>query len=197
MLQKAYRIYCRIEEFIVGVCFVTIVGLTFLNAILRVFRRPIITADDICLLLFAWAALLGADVALRYSRLVGMDILVSKFPAKWQKFFQILVYIIMIGAMLLFLRSGFALAGKNWKRAFNSLPISYGYVTLSFPVCCCLMIFTSILKGIKVIIHFKDDDYNIKGDKPDLAGEEFTGIDPLDFNLDDTTGKKTAGAEKP
>jgi TRAP-type C4-dicarboxylate transport system permease small subunit len=118
--------------------------------------------DDICLLLFAWAALLGADVAMRYSRLVGMDILVSKFPAKWKKFFQVLVYIIMIGAMLLFMRSGFVLANKNWKRTFNSLPISYGYVTLSFPVGCCLMIFTSILKIIKVVTHFKDDGYNVK-----------------------------------
>ncbi|MDR2133808.1 MAG: TRAP transporter small permease [Treponema sp.] len=196
MLQKVYRVYCRIEETIVGGCFVTIVSLTFLNALLRVFGRPIITADDICLLLFAWAALLGADVALRYSRLVGMDILVSKLPPKLQKFFQLIVYIVMIGAMILFMRSGFTLANKNWKRAFNSLPISYGYVTLSFPVCCCLMIFTSILKIVKVAGHFKDDHYNIKEDNPDLVGEEFTGLDPLDFSVEDSAGKKAAG-EKP
>ncbi|MDR1586811.1 MAG: TRAP transporter small permease [Treponema sp.] len=196
MFQKVYRIYCRIEECIVGACFITIVGLTFVNALLRVFRRPIITADDICLLLFSWAALLGADVALRYSRLVGMDILVTKFPAKWQKFLQVLVYVIMIGAMLLFMRSGFLLAAKNWKRNFNSLPISYGYVTLSFPVGCCLMIFTSILKGVKVISHFKDDGYNIKEDNPDRVGEEFTGAEPLDFSSDDSAGKQAAEVEK-
>jgi TRAP-type C4-dicarboxylate transport system permease small subunit len=176
----------------------TIIGLTFLNAVLRFIGRPIITADDISLLLFAWAALLGADVALRYSRLVGMDILVSKFPPKLQKFFQILVYIIMIGAMILFMYSGFALADKNWKRAFNSLPISYGYVTLSFPVGCCLMIFTSILKGIKVISHFKDDGYNIKKeDNPDLVGEEFTGLETLDITIDDSAGKKSREEGKP
>ncbi|MDR2434982.1 MAG: TRAP transporter small permease [Treponema sp.] len=196
MLQKVYRIYCRIEEFIVGVCLVTIIGLTFLNAVLRFFGRPIITADDISLLLFAWAALLGADVGLRYSRLVGMNILVSKFPPKLQKFFQILVHIIIIAAMLLFMRSGFVLANKNWKRAFNSLPISYGYVTLSFPVCCCLMIFTSILKILKVIIHFKDDGYNIKEDNPDRVGEEFTGAGPLDLDLETSTAEKAAKAEK-
>jgi TRAP-type C4-dicarboxylate transport system permease small subunit len=195
MFQKVYRVYCRIEEYIVGACFITIVGLTFLNALLRVAKRPIITADDICLLLFSWAALLGADVALRYSRLVGMDILVSKFPPKWQKFFQVLVYIIMIGAMLLFMRSGFVLANKNWKRAFNSLPISYGWVTLSFPVCCCLMIFTSILKIIKVITHFKDDGYNVRKDNPDMVGEELTGADALALNLDDS-GKKAAEVGK-
>lgn len=177
MVQKAYRIYCRVEEIIVGACFVTIVGLTFTNAVLRYWGKPIITADDICLLLFSWAALLGADVALRYSRLVGMDILVSKFPAKWQKFFQILVYVIMIGGMLLFIRSGFTLARKNWSRAFNSLPISYGWVTVSFPVSCCLMLFTALLKIVKVVSHFKEDAYNVRKDNPDMIGEEHTGSD--------------------
>jgi TRAP-type C4-dicarboxylate transport system permease small subunit len=177
MFQKAYRVYCRIEEFIVGACLVTIVSLTFLNAVLRFFGRPIITTDDISLLLFSWAALLGADVAMRYSRLVGMDILMSKLPAKLQKFFQILVFVVIICALLLFMRSGFALAKRNWARVFNSLPISYGYVTLSFPVCCCLMVFTSVLKIIKIASHFKDDRYNVRKDNPDVVGEEFTGAE--------------------
>jgi TRAP-type C4-dicarboxylate transport system permease small subunit len=179
MLRKIYRVYCRIEECIVGAFFVTIVGLTFLNAVLRVFRHPIITADDICLLLFGWAALMGADVAMRYSRLVGMDILMSKIPQKLQKGFQIIVFLIMIFLMALFVRGGFLLANKNWARSFNSLPISYGYVTLSLPVCCCLMILTALIKLVKVVTHIKDDGYNVRKDNPDIVGEEFTGADGM------------------
>ncbi|MDR1318192.1 MAG: TRAP transporter small permease [Treponema sp.] len=197
MFQKVYRVYCRVEEVIVGACFIAIVGLTFLNALLRVIGRPIITADDICLLLFSWAALLGADVGLRYSRLVGMDILMTKLPAKSQKFFQVLVYVIMIAAMIMFMRSGFMLASRNWKRVFNSLPISYGYVTLSFPVCCGLMIFTSVLKIFKVVSHFKDDSYNVRRDNPDAVGEEFTGADDIILDTpDNSAGKKAAEAGK-
>ena len=177
MFQKAYRIYCRVEEVIVGTFFATIVALTFMNAVLRTLNRPIITADDICLLLFSWTALLGADVALRYSRLVGMDILTTKFSPKWQKFFQILVFVIMIGEMLMFIRYGVLLARRNWSRVLNSLPISYGWVTLSFPVSCTLMVFTSILKIKKIVTHFKDDSYNVRKDNPDVVGEEYTGID--------------------
>jgi TRAP-type C4-dicarboxylate transport system permease small subunit len=197
MFQKVYRVYCRVEECIVGACFITVVGLTFLNATLRLFGHPIITTDDICLLLFSWAALLGADVALRYSRLVGMDILVSKLPPGLQKFLQIVVYIIIIGAAILFMRSGFVLANKNWKRIFNSLPISYGWVTLSFPVCCCLMIFTSVLKIIKVATHFGDDSYNVRKDNPDIVGEEFTGAGALALDINDSAGKKAIGAGEP
>ena len=172
MFAKAYKIYCRIEEVIVGACFLGVVALTFMNAVLRTMKRPITTADDVCLLLFAWAALLGADVALRYSSLVGMDMLVNKLSPKTQKPLQILVFVIMIVAMVMFIGYGFQLAQRNWSRVLNSLPISYGWVTLSLPVSCILMIFTSILKIIKIITHFKDDSYNYRKDNPDFIGEE-------------------------
>jgi TRAP-type C4-dicarboxylate transport system permease small subunit len=179
MLQKAYKIYCRVQEIIVGSFFAAIVFLTFINAVLRTMNRPIPTTDDICSLLFAWSALLGADVALRYSRLVGMDILVTKLPPKLQKFFQLVVFTIMITAMVLFIRYGVLLATRNWPRFLNTLPISYGWVTLSFPVACCMMILTTIIKAAKTIIHFKDDSYNVKKDIPDIVGEEYTtGVDP-------------------
>ena len=171
MFQLAYRIYCRIEEIIVGACFLDVVGLTFMNAVLRTFKKPIATADDICLLLFAWAALLGADVALRYSRLVGMDMFVRKLKPKLQKSVQILVFVIMIIAMVLFIRYGFQLAGRNWSRILNSLPISYGWVTVSLPVSCILMTFTSLLKIKKLVVNYKDDNYNYKKDNPDFENQ--------------------------
>jgi len=150
-----------------------------MNAVLRFFKKPIVTADDICLLLFAWAALLGANVALRYSRLVGMDIFVNKLSPKWQKTMQILVYVIMIVAMVMFIRYGFQLAARNWSRFLNTLPISYGYVTMSLPVACILMIFTSLLKIIKVVTNFKNDSYNVRKDNPGMTEEIIdSGLEP-------------------
>ncbi|MDR1650239.1 MAG: TRAP transporter small permease [Synergistaceae bacterium] len=176
MAQNIYRIYCRIEEIITGFGFAAIVALTFMNAVLRVFGRPIIFADDVSLLLFGWVAFLGADVALRYSRLVGMDILVSKFAPKAQKFFQIAVYVIMTTALALFAVKGYELALGNWRRQFNTLPISYGWVSLSLPVCSVLMIFTALIKIVKVVSRFGDDSYNVRKDNPDIVGEEYTGV---------------------
>ena len=170
MLKTTYRVYCRIEEVFVGLCFFGVVGLTFVNAVMRYFGKPIVTAEDACLLLFPWAAFVGADVALRYSRLVGMDLLVRKLKPKTQKSLQILVYIIMIAGMLIIIPLGYRLAASNWNRVLNSLPISYGYVTISLPTACILMIFTSLLKIKKIISNFKDDSYDIKKDNPDTAG---------------------------
>ena len=59
----------------------------------------------------------------------------------------------------------------------NSLPLSYGYVTISLPISCFLMIFTSIFKIIKIVINFKDDSYNVKKDNP-AAPSEDAGLEP-------------------
>ena len=83
-MNKVYQFYCKIEEVLVGAGFVIIVALTFLNAVLRLFDMPIIYADDISMLLFSWTAFMGADVAMRHCRLVGMDIVTKKFSPKMQ-----------------------------------------------------------------------------------------------------------------
>jgi len=177
MLKTVYRVYCRIEEIFVGICFFGVVALTFTNALLRYVDKPITTSDDICLLLFAWAAFVGADVALRYSRLVGMDLVINKLPPKWKKTAQISVFLIMIAALLYLIPHGFQLAARNWDRILNSLPISYGWVTISFPSACILMILTSIVKLKKLLTNFKNDAYEVTKDNPDHVGEEYTGED--------------------
>ena len=95
-MNKVYKYYCKVEEVLVGIGMSTIVALTFLNAVLRLFDKPIIYADDVSLLLFSWTAFLGADVAMRHLRLVGMDIVSKKFSPKGQKVLAIIVYILII-----------------------------------------------------------------------------------------------------
>lgn len=177
-MEKLYKVYCRIEEVIAGTTFLTIVVLTFSNVILRkFFNSPITQTDDVCKLLFSWSAFLGADVALRYSRLVGMDILVNKLSPKIQKVLQLIVYVIMIGAFVIFTKGGYELAMLNWARTYNSLPISYGWATLSLPAGCVLMTITSAIKIIKILKNFNDDEYNVRKDNPDAVGEENMGLE--------------------
>ena len=187
-MSKIYRLYCRTEEAIVGVGFAAIVLLTFSNAVLRVFDRPIIYSDDLCLMLFSWTALLGADVAMRHSRLVGMDILTSKLPPKVQKALGILVNVIMIFILITLVRGGIKIIGVNGDRPFNTLGafgIRYSAVTMALPIGGVMMVFTCLMKIGKLFIHFKDDAYNIKHDVPDKnIGEENTGLDEESVDLE-------------
>lgn len=171
MLRNIYKGYCKVECFVAGAGFFAIVALTLLNAILRLFKMPIIFVDDVSLLLFGWVAFLGADVAFRHCRLVGMDILTSKLPIKIQKLLTLVVCIIMILTLFMFIKFGYQLAMSNWARTYNTLPISYGWATLSLPVCSVLMIITAVIKVVKTVLHFTDDSYRLKDNVEDPVKE--------------------------
>ena len=178
-MNRIYRYYCRLEEAIVGTGFAAIVLLTFVNAILRKFNKPIVYSEDMVLLLFSWTALLGADVAMRYSRLVGMDILTTKLSPKIQKILRVIVNLIIILILLVLIRGGIKIIGINGDRPFNTLGtfgIRYSAVTLALPVGAAAMILTSLIKMVTILKNFKNDQFNIKYDVPGHApGEENTG----------------------
>ena len=188
-MNKIYKLYCKAEEALVGLGFLVIVALTFMNAMLRAFGAPIIYADDICMLLFSWTALMGADVAMRYCRLVGMDILTSKLNPKVQKILGIVVQVIMIGMLFILIKGGLKIVKLNGNRPFNTLEafgIRYGAVTIAIPVCCSMMILTCITKIMKLILHINDDEFTLKKDAADAKlGEENMGVGEAPVNLDE------------
>jgi len=187
-MNKIYKLYCKAEELVVCLGFLTIVMLTFMNAVLRAFGAPIIYADDICMLLFSWTALMGADVAMRFCRLVGMDILTTKLNPKLQKVIGIIVQVIMIVMLAILIKGGLRIVKMNGSRPFNTLEsfgIRYGAVTMSIPVCCAMMIFTCITKIFKLVTHINDDEFTLKKDAADdKLGEENMGVGEAPIDLD-------------
>ena len=170
-MKKLYKIYCKPEIALAAAGFFAIIVLTFGNAVLRLFNRPIVANDDICALLFAWVSFMGADIALRSNRLVGMDILTMNLPIRIQKVLQLIVYIIMMVIMGMFVYQGTGLAKLNWARVFNSRPMSYGWVTLSLAVCGLMMMISLVIKVAVVIKEFSNDSFNIKMHDPDNEKE--------------------------
>lgn len=191
-MNKVYRFYCKVEEILVGTSLITIVVLTFLNAVLRAFNKPITYTEDVCLLLFSWTAFLGADVAMRHLRLVGMDILTKKLSPKAQKVVAMVVYIIMISMLFVLIKGGLRIMAVNGNRPFNTLArfgVGYGAVTAAMPVSGALMIMTCLIKIGKLIVHFKDDSFTLKLDmaKENVGlGEEAAGLDQIPVDFDDT-----------
>jgi TRAP-type C4-dicarboxylate transport system permease small subunit len=171
-MKRFYEIYCRIEEAIVGVVFVSIVILVFSAAFFRQFDKPIVWADDIAKFLFSWAAFLGADVAMRHSRLVGVDILVKKLPAKIAKSLQLFVFTIIILLLTSFVYYGTRLSIESVDRSFQTLSnLSYSIVTASLPVASLLMILTAVLKIRKIILNYTDDSFDVLRDNSNIQNE--------------------------
>ncbi|MCI7187728.1 MAG: TRAP transporter small permease subunit [Fusobacterium mortiferum] len=143
-LANIYKRICNIEILICTIFLLIVVVLVFIGAITRGLGIPFQEANDIAQLLFAWTSFLGADIALRNEKLVGVDLITRKLSLKTQKFLKILCHILILIILVVFVWGGIVLSLKNWNRSFQTLTLSYSYVTLSLPIGSIFMIFSTI-----------------------------------------------------
>jgi TRAP-type C4-dicarboxylate transport system permease small subunit len=143
-LETIYKKFCDIEMIVCASFFIVIVTLVFVSAILRKMNMPIAWTSDVAQLLFAWLAFFGADIALRKGSLVGVGIVTEKLPGKWQHILQNFCYCLMLVFLVVIIHYGFPLAKRNWSRSFQSLTISYSWVTLSLPVSAIFMVLSIV-----------------------------------------------------
>ena len=154
-VKKVYNAYCKAEEFLFSFLFAVMVALVFSSAIARGIGKPLAWSLDVAQLLLCWTSLVGADVAVRHDKFIGLDLFTRKMPVKVQKVLEIVVHVLMQVAYCIFIYDGVMLSIKSWKRSFQTLPISYSFVTIALPVMSALMTLTNILKIIDKVKNFK------------------------------------------
>ena len=106
------------------------------------------------MLLLAWTAFLGADIAWRSGQLVGVDLVTRNLPAVLQKIIQIVVYLIITAGLLITFIYGMRLVWTERVRTYQSMPIPYSLVTLSLVMAAISMVFSSVLKIRRCILDF-------------------------------------------
>ena len=154
-MKKVYNAYCKAEEFLFSFLFAVMVALVFSSVIARGIGKPLAWSLDVAQLLLCWTSLVGADVAFRHDKFIGLDLFTRKMPVKVQKVLEIVVLVLMQVAFCIFIYYGVMLSIKSWKRSFQTLPISYSFVTIALPVMSTLMTLTNILKIIDKVKNFK------------------------------------------
>ena len=154
-VKKVYNAYCKAEEFLFSFLFAVMVALVFSSAIARGIGKPLAWSLDVAQLLLCWTSLVGADVAFRHDKFIGLDLFTRKMPVKVQKVLEIVVLVLMQVAFCIFIYYGVMLYIKSWKRSFQTLPISYSLVTIALPVMSALMTLTNILKITDKVKNFK------------------------------------------
>ncbi|MDR2445062.1 MAG: TRAP transporter small permease subunit [Spirochaetaceae bacterium] len=153
-MRKVYRFLCKAEVIVCGIGFMFLVAFVFMSAILRFFRVSMSWNIDLAMLLLAWTAFLGADVAWRSGQLVGIDLVTRRIPRPLQKIIEILIYIVILCALILIAVFGIRLAAAERLRTYQSIPIPYSLVTLSIVVAAMSMILSTILKIRRAILRF-------------------------------------------
>ncbi len=150
-MKKIYTSFCAFEEKFANAMLVLIAVLVFSSALARTFRNPINWAQDIALLAFAWLVFIGGDIAVRKTKLVGIDMLYGRLPLAMQKTLTVVFSSLIILFLALLVFYGFILVSESMQRTMNTLTISYAWCTLAVPVGSMLMIISSIIKLKSVV----------------------------------------------
>ncbi|PWC81618.1 C4-dicarboxylate ABC transporter permease [Azospirillum sp. TSH100] len=95
----------RITEWIMAAMLAIMVGLVFSNVVLRyIFSSGIVAAEEIARLMFVWLVFLGATVALRHQRHLGLEILQSRLPFKVRRACAVISHLMILYALYLFVQ---------------------------------------------------------------------------------------------
>ena len=150
-MKRAYEKFCRFEEKLALVLLAGLAVLVFISALMRTFKHPLNWAQDVALVAFAWLIFIGGDVAVRGSGLIGVDMVVSKFPKSVQKWLDVFYKCLIIAFLCVLVFYGIRMVRQGWSRQIAALGISYGWVTLAVPVGSFLIIISTAISLVKRI----------------------------------------------
>lgn len=171
----------KLEGYFVVIFLALLILLVFLAAALRWFGISVAWSVDAAQMLFAWVCFIGADLALRQDKHVGLDMFVIFLPGKIRNGLALVVNLLMLAFCALVVVYGTRLCIQNYRRFFNTLPISYSLVTAAGPVGCFLLC-TTILRRIWMNIRnfinndFSQINYAETGINSEQTGQSESGV---------------------
>ncbi|MGI6732685.1 MAG: TRAP transporter small permease [Anaerovoracaceae bacterium] len=158
--SKILHAISNADVFLGSCALVFLVGLTFIGVIMRrFFNAPLSFQEELQVFCILWLVYITAGAVFRTTGHISIEILVEMFSKKIQWIFSIVVYVITIVTLIYTLSRSLVLVEQLFttSRLTNILKIPYGYLYLSLPVGCVLMMISNTIVFIKrdIIEHFR------------------------------------------
>lgn len=150
----------KVETFIVCFGLILLIVTVFAAAVLRFFGIDMSISTDLAQLTFAWVSFIGADLAMRQDRHMGVDMLVDRFPARVRNIIYLVNYVLILGFLIFAVCFGINLCIVNAARKYQTLYISYSYATASCPVGCGLMCISAVKHIVQYVKNIRTNDYS-------------------------------------
>ena len=90
----------KVETGFVCIGLMLLIVTVFAAAVLRFFGIDMSWSTDLAQLAFAWVSFIGADLAMRKDRHMGVDMLTNKLPAKIQNALRLAIYCLILAFLL-------------------------------------------------------------------------------------------------
>lgn len=153
-MKKLYQNFCKFEENAALFLLAGLTVLVFVSALMRTIGFPLNWAQDAALVAFAWMIFFGSDIALRGPGLIGVDLIVKKFPVVLQQIIKIIFNIAIVVFLIVLVVNGITMTISGWDREITTLGISYSFVTMAVPVGSFFMTISMVLNLIKSLKEF-------------------------------------------
>jgi len=136
--------YDAIEVFLAKLFFAATAILVLIGAVTRTAGHPAIWSVDLAQAAFAWASVLGADIALRRNAHIEIDMLVRRFPLAARRTLAAAWLVLMTVFLAVLVYYGTQLTLLNVERLMGDAGLSYAWVTAALPAGAFLMLITTL-----------------------------------------------------
>lgn len=130
----------KIEAAISGLAFSTLIIITSINVVYRIFfLKTIPWTEEVSYLCFNWAVFFGACMLYSTQGLIAIDILVDHLPAKARHSIRAGTFLLLFVLCVLLVIWGFDFAIAAWVRPSSFLHIPYFFYDVSVPLASMIM----------------------------------------------------------
>jgi len=145
-MKKVIRILDRIEDFLLVSMFAAMVGVIFVQVIMRyIFNNSLSWSEEFGKFLFVWLSWFGISIGARRREHISITLLVDRFPPSARRIAEVVSELVIIGICLVTAYYGATLVVSQAGTRFAGIRISMSWGYLSVVVGCVLMTFRGIL----------------------------------------------------
>ncbi|WP_179290719.1 TRAP transporter small permease [Shouchella clausii] len=138
--------YLKVENAITRMLILALVGIVFMEVIMRALSSPTSWSVGVAQLIFIWLIFIGSNQALRHNAHVGVDVITQLLPVKVQKVIEFIMFLLIILFLIVLIIFGGMMVYLNTGRIIGGTSIAYYFITLSIPIGSLLMLGTAIQK---------------------------------------------------
>jgi TRAP-type C4-dicarboxylate transport system permease small subunit len=141
IFQKFHDFIKRLDSFLGMAAMAFIILLACANVFMRyVIGRPWGWVEEVTVFTFVWLTMIGAAAVVNVEGHCSIDVLVRRFPPKWQRAVGIVSDLVVLVTLILLIVYGIDLTIKGQTKLTPILGIPYSYVDASVPISCAIML---------------------------------------------------------
>ena len=172
-MKTINKLFDYFEEFMLFIIMAAMIVMNFLNVVFRYLlpQSPFSYTEELTLLLFVWATMIGIACGLKRGSHTGMSLITDRLPPTYHK----IMIVIATGFMCLFagivIYSGCLLVKTNssYGNILPSLNISANWKSAAYPIGGVLMLYRSLYSGVTAFTSSDAQWEKRKRDKEELA----------------------------